>query len=58
MNITKPLTDTEIRLAKPKEKEYNLADDKGLCLPVKPIGSKLWIFNEVFGSDFGANLPS
>jgi integrase len=43
--ITKPLTDTQIKQAKPKEKEYNLADGNGLYLRVKPIGSKLWIFN-------------
>ena len=42
---TKPLSDTEIRQAKPKDKEYNLADGKGLYLRIKPVGSKLWIFN-------------
>lgn len=42
---TKPLTDTEIRLAKPQDKEYNLADGQGLYLRVKPNGSKLWLFN-------------
>lgn len=42
---TRPLTDTEVRKAKPKEKEYSLADGKGLHLRVKPIGSKLWLFN-------------
>lgn len=42
---TKPLTDTEVKKAKPKEKEYNLADGSGLYLRVKPGGTKLWIFN-------------
>ncbi len=42
---TKPLTNTEIAKAKPKNKEYNLADGKGLSLRVKPNGSKLWLFN-------------
>jgi integrase len=42
---TKQLSDTEIRLAKPRAKEYNLADGKGLYLRIKPIGSKLWLFN-------------
>lgn len=42
---TKPLTDTEVKKAKPKEKEYNLADGNGLYLRVKPNGSKLWLFN-------------
>lgn len=43
--ITRQLTNTEIRLAKPKNKEYNLADGRGLYLRVKPNGSKLWLFN-------------
>ena len=41
----KPLSDTQVRQAKPKPKEYNLADGKGLYLRVKPSGSKLWLFN-------------
>ncbi|AOE49265.1 integrase domain-containing protein [Kangiella sediminilitoris] len=44
-NTTSPLTDTEIRQAKAKEKEYNLGDGKGLLLRIKPNGSKLWLFN-------------
>ena len=42
---TKPLSDTEIKQAKPKTKEYNLADGNGLYLRVKPNGTKLWLFN-------------
>ena len=42
---TKPLTDTEVKQAKPKDKIYNLADGKGLYLKVKPSGYKVWIFN-------------
>jgi len=42
---TKPLSDTEIKQAKPKAKEYNLADGNGLYLRVKPNGTKLWLFN-------------
>lgn len=42
---TKPLTNTEVKQAKPKEKEYSLVDGDGLALRVKPNGSKLWIFN-------------
>ena len=41
----KPLSDTQVRQAKPKVKEYNLADGKGLYLRIKPAGSKLWLFN-------------
>lgn len=43
--ITNPLTNTEVKQAKPKDKEYNLADGNGLMLRVKPNGSKLWLFN-------------
>lgn len=46
-NTTRPLTNTEIKQARPKEKEYNLVDGGGLSLRVKPIGSKLWLFNYV-----------
>ncbi len=44
-NTTSPLTNTEVKQAKPREKEYNLADGKGLYLRVKPNGTKLWLFN-------------
>ncbi|WP_440875452.1 integrase domain-containing protein [Thalassotalea sp. PLHSN55] len=43
--ITTPLTNTEVKQAKSKSKEYNLADGDGLMLRVKPNGSKLWLFN-------------
>ena len=43
--ITNPLTNTEIDKAKPKDKEYNLADGYGLILRVKPTGTKSWLFN-------------
>ena len=42
---TKPLTNTEVKQAKPKDKEYNLADGAGLSLRVKPNGTKSWLFN-------------
>ena len=42
---TKQLSSTEVKLAKPKEKEYNLADGRGLHLRIKPNGTKLWLFN-------------
>lgn len=37
-----PLTDTAIRNAKPREKAYKLADEKGLFLLVNPNGAKWW----------------
>jgi integrase len=43
--ITKPLTNTEVTQAKPKDKEYNLSDGGGLALRVKPNGTKTWLFN-------------
>lgn len=36
------LTDTATRTAKPKEKPYKLADERGLFLLVNPTGGKLW----------------
>lgn len=42
---TKPLTNTEVKQAKPKEKVYTLSDGGGLQLRVKPNGSKLWLFD-------------
>ncbi len=46
-NTTRPLSDTEIKHAKPRAKIYSLADGKGLYLKVKPSGYKVWIFNFV-----------
>ena len=43
--ITRPLTNTEVKQAKPREKEFNLVDGNGLALRIKPNGSKLWVFN-------------
>ena len=42
---TKPLTDAQVRQAKPREKEYNLADGDGLFLRVKPTGTRTWLYN-------------
>ncbi|WP_272694944.1 integrase [Providencia sp. PROV144] len=39
---TKPLTDTEIKAAKPQDKDYQLYDGDGLTLLIKSSGSKLW----------------
>lgn len=36
------LTDTAIRTAKPRDKEYKLSDSGGLYLLVTPAGGKLW----------------
>lgn len=42
---TTPLTNTEVKQAKPRDKEYSLADGGGLLLRIKPTGSRLWVFN-------------
>jgi integrase len=42
------LTVVEIKSAKPKEKPYKMADEKGLYLLVNPNGSKLWKFKYRF----------
>lgn len=42
--ITRPLTFTEIKQAKPKDKEYALSDGQGLMLSIRPSGSKVWIY--------------
>jgi len=37
-----PLTDTAIRAAKPRPKQYKLTDEKGMYLLIKPNGGKYW----------------
>lgn len=44
----KPLTDVQIRSAKPMAKDYRLPDQFGLFLLVKRQGSKLWRFRYSF----------
>jgi hypothetical protein len=39
-----PLTDTAVRLSKPRDKDYTLNDTDGLALFVKATGSKYWHF--------------
>ena len=43
-----PLTDLEIRRAKPSEKTYTKADGNGLSLQIEPNGSKGWRFRYRF----------
>ena len=44
-----PLTDTALRNAKPGEKSYKLADERGLYIEVYPTGGKLWRLKYRFG---------
>lgn len=43
--LTTSLTATQIKQAKPKDKEYSLSDGSGLHLRVRPNGAKTWMFN-------------
>lgn len=43
--VTHPLTATEVRAARPAQKEYTLQDGNGLYLLVKTNGAKIWRFN-------------
>lgn len=47
---TAPLSDTEIKNAKPKEKQYTLGDGQGLRLLITPDGKKLWQFQYSFNA--------
>ncbi|MBD0788438.1 tyrosine-type recombinase/integrase [Vibrio sp. Y2-5] len=42
---TTPLNATQVKEAKPQNKEYSLVDGQGLKLRIKPNGSKCWLFN-------------
>jgi len=44
-----PLTDVEIRNAKPRDKAFRLFDGGGLYLEVSPAGGKWWRFKYRFG---------
>ncbi len=44
-----PLSDTTIRVLKPRETPYKVADFEGLFLTVKPTGSRLWGFKYRIG---------
>lgn len=40
--LAAPLTDIQVKNAKPKDKPYTLADGDGMYLEVSPTGSKIW----------------
>lgn len=42
--IVKPLTSTQVKQAKTKEREYTLSDGDGLLLSVRPSGAKVWLY--------------
>ena len=43
--VAKPLTNTEVSKAKPRDKVYSLSDGSGLQLRIKPSGSKTWLLD-------------
>src|SRR5256885_8887654 len=47
------LTDTEIKAAKPRQKPYKLADERGLYLLVTPKGARSWRFKYRMGEREG-----
>src|SRR6202166_476915 len=44
-----PLSDTAVRMAKPRPKSYRLSDSNGLYLEVAPSGSRYWRLKYHFG---------
>ena len=40
--LATPLTDIQVKKAKPKDKPYTLADGDGMYLEISPTGSKIW----------------
>lgn len=44
---TKPLSPTEVKSAKPRDKVYTLSDGGGLQLRVKPNGTKTWLLDYI-----------
>jgi len=50
------LTDAKLRSLKPKEAVYRVADSQGLCIEVRPSGSKIWRYRYRFASK--ANMLS
>jgi integrase len=50
--VVKPLTDAQIKSAKPKDREYKLFDGGGLYIAVTPKGYKWWRFKyKIDGKD-------
>ena len=43
-----PLTDLQVKNAKPKDKPYKLTDGGGLYVLITPSGGKLWRFDYAF----------
>ena len=46
--VTHMLSDTKIRALQPRESVYRIADTGGLCVEVRPTGTKLWRYRYRF----------
>ncbi|MFW1859213.1 tyrosine-type recombinase/integrase [Acinetobacter defluvii] len=44
------LTDTKIKSLKPRDKTYRVADYNGLCIEIRPSGTKLWRYRYRFNT--------
>ena len=44
------LTDTKLRSLKPTSKVYRVADSNGLCIEMRPAGSKIWRYRYRFAA--------
>ena len=42
LKLATPLTDIQVRNAKPKSTTYTMADGGGMYLEIAPTGSKIW----------------
>ena len=56
------LKDTQVKKAKPRDKQYKLTDGKGLFIIIRPNGSKWWRFKYRFADkhreiSFGVVFP-
>lgn len=51
-----PLTDSRVRRARPRDREYKLSDGGGLYLLVAPTGGKYWRMKYRFGGKEGVPL--
>ena len=49
-------TDAKLRSLKPKDAVYRVADSQGLCIEVRPSGSKIWRYRYRFAAK--ANMLS
>lgn len=56
--ITKPLTNTEVERAKPKDKDYSLMDGQGLFLRVNTILKIMYGWGHPLASVFSINFKN